>query len=64
MHYVSDIATDPSISWSQTGGKPGAAFTKIGKPVRFSAIAPREGVNVKVIIEPAGEGIITGYPCN
>ncbi|MBS0656366.1 MAG: EndoU domain-containing protein [Verrucomicrobia bacterium] len=62
MHYVSDIATDPSIIWKQTTGKSGALFTNAGKPVRFSTIAERECVKIKVVIEPAGEGIITGYP--
>ena len=33
-----------------------------GKPVRYEVVGRREGVNIKVIIEPDGEGIISAYP--
>ncbi|MCW3111006.1 MAG: Rhs family protein [Segetibacter sp.] len=62
MEYVSDIATDPKISWKQIRGKIGEQITKRGLPIRYQAIDSREGVNIKVIIEPFGEGIITAYP--
>lgn len=62
MHEVSDIATDPSLSWTQITGKTGAELTKSGAPVRFGVTGVRDGVKVRVIIEPAGEGIITAYP--
>ncbi len=62
MHQVSDIASDPSISWNQITGKAGAEFTKKGKPVRYEAKGVRDVVKVKLIIEPGGEGIITAYP--
>ena len=61
MHHVSDIATDPNLKWiPQTGS--GGLFTKAGNPARFSVEGVRDGVNIKVIIEPAGEGIITAFP--
>jgi RHS repeat-associated protein len=61
MHEVSDIATDPNISWvHQTGN--GGLFTRAGNPARFAAEGVRDGVSIKVIIEPAGEGIITAFP--
>lgn len=62
MDAISDIATDPNIPWMQITGKSGSKFTKSGKPVRFKAEGTRDGVNIKTIIEPQGEGIITGYP--
>lgn len=62
MHHVSDIATDPKASWIQLTGKPGASHTAKGRPVRWSAEGVRDGVNVRVIVEPRGEGIITAYP--
>ncbi|WP_390615422.1 EndoU domain-containing protein [Botrimarina colliarenosi] len=62
MHEVSDIATDPSLTWIQQTGKPGAMFTKSGKPTRWYVIGERGGVKIKVVIEPAGEGIITAHP--
>ncbi|QWL29308.1 hypothetical protein E2R40_10595 [Rathayibacter toxicus] len=37
-------------------------FTKEGKPARFATLGEREGVTIKVIVEPAGDGIITGFP--
>lgn len=61
MHHVSDIATDPALKWvPQTGN--GGWFTKAGNPARFSLDGVRDGVNIKVIAEPAGEGIITAFP--
>lgn len=62
MHYVSDIATDPSLSWVQREGRLGALFTKDGKPVRFEIYGIREDIRIKVVVEPAGEGIITSFP--
>ena len=62
MHEISDIATDPNLTWKQITGKPGAQFTKSGKPVRYEVIGVRDGQKIKVIIEPSGEGIITGHP--
>ena len=63
METVSDIATDPSITWKQKGGRPGATtYKRSGNPVRYTAIDTREGLNIKVIVEPGGQGIITGYP--
>ena len=62
LHHVSDIATDPNLRWIQQTGKPGAAFTKNGDPVRFYVDGIRGGQNIRVILEPGGEGIITAFP--
>ena len=62
MHHVSDVATDPKLKWMQQTGVAGSEFTKSGKPVRFVVIGEREGIRMKVILEPRGEGIITGFP--
>ncbi len=62
MHYISDIATDGSIRWSQSSGIAGSLTTKKGTSARFIAIGTREGITIKTIIEPAGQGIITGFP--
>ena len=62
MHNVSDIATDPSLRWVQQTGKVGAEFTKNGPPVRYYVDGVRDGVTIRVIVEPGGEGIITGFP--
>lgn len=47
--------------WQQITGKQGSQFTKSGQPVRYQAVGTREGVKIKIIIEPEGQGIITGY---
>ena len=62
MNSISDIATDPSLAWVQQTGKAGAQFTKNGDPVRFLVEGVRRGVRIRVIVEPGGEGIITGFP--
>ncbi|MFF1531064.1 RNA 2'-phosphotransferase [Cellulomonas sp. NPDC058312] len=62
MHNVSDVATDPGLQWIQQTGKVGAEFTKNGAPVRYLVDGVRQGVPIRVIIEPGGEGIITGFP--
>ncbi|MCX6786169.1 MAG: EndoU domain-containing protein [Candidatus Komeilibacteria bacterium] len=55
LHNTADIATDPGITWTKdTAWK--------GKYARYIADGIRDNVNMRVIIEPKGEGIITGYP--
>ncbi len=56
MHNISDIATDPGIHWKQQAPKHPDQF------IRYRADGLRDGVNIRVIIEPEGEGIITAYP--
>lgn len=62
MHAVSDIATDPSLEWVQQTGRAGADLTRSGKPVRHTVEGVRDGVKIRVVLEPAGEGIVTGFP--
>ena len=67
MSTTSDLATNPNLLWKpQTGN--GGLYTRSGKPARFVVTDANgnlpvvDGVPVRVIIEPAGEGIITAYP--
>ena len=62
MHNISDIATDPKLTWKQITGKSGKALTKKGKPVRYEVTGMRDGQKIKVVVEPGGEGIITAHP--
>ena len=62
MHRVSDVATDPHLEWVQSTGRPGAPLTVKGHPVRFRVFGVRHGVMIHVVVEPGGEGIITGHP--
>jgi RHS repeat-associated protein len=68
MGEVSDIATNPKyVLEHQTGS--GGLFTKAGKPARFIVKDPATGglptvgkVPIKVVVEPAGKGIVTAHP--
>ena len=62
MNSISDIATDPSLTWVQQTGRAGAAFTRGGAPVRYTVEGVSDGVKMRVVLEPGGEGIITGFP--
>ena len=62
MHNASDLATDPALQWQQITGRAGAEFTRAGDPVRYAVEGIRDGVKIRVILEPGGEGIITAYP--
>lgn len=55
FHNILDIATDPNITW-----KPNSAWK--GRNDRFIADGIRDNINIRVIIEPKGEGIISGFP--
>ena len=59
--HIQDIIADPRSTWSE-GGPGGALLTRTGRPARFVVIGKRSGLHVKVVIAPAGEGIITAYP--
>ena len=72
---IEDVANNPNSTWKQSTG-PGAAnapitvgtpdvnapsMTNKGTPVRFMVKGRNHGLNITVIVEPHGEGIITGY---
>jgi uncharacterized protein YukE len=59
--HVSDIATDPN---SLKFGVPnsGSYFSHNGRPLRFRYYGTRDGVQIRVVMEPGGEGIITAFP--
>ena len=72
---IEEVANDPQSTWKQstgpgyqtapiTQGAPDAnapLTTNSGNPVRFVVRGRNHGLNIEVIIEPNGEGIITGY---
>jgi RHS repeat-associated protein len=61
MHEVSDIATSPTSTFTRPDGKTDLYY-KSGKPARFTGTETRDGVPIKVVTEPAGEGVITAHP--
>jgi len=62
MNAVSDVATDPSLTWIRESGPQGSLYTRAGRPARFVVYGQRYGVWLRVVLEPAGEGIITAVP--
>lgn len=62
METISDIATDPRLKWVQRQGRPGATTYNNGAPMRYRVDGAREGISIRVGVEPGGEGIITGFP--
>lgn len=50
--------------WTQQTGKAGAKLTKHGKPVRWTIEGTRDRVDIRVIVEPDGKGIVTAFPTN
>ena len=62
MHEISDIATDPNLQWIPST-RNGQLLLK-GKPEIFIVEGVRDCVEIRVIVEPAGNGIVTGFPLN
>ena len=61
---ISELITDDAVEWFQDTGRIGENLTKKGKFIRWRVEGIRDGVNIKVIVEPRGEGVITAYPNN
>ena len=72
---IERVANSPNSTWKQATGSgyrnapvtqggpdPNAPLTtNSGSPVRFRVQGQDHGLNIEVIVEPGGEGIITGY---
>ena len=76
---VEDVANSPNSTWRQSTGPGGGRnapvtiggpdanaplTTRNGRPVRFIVEGRNHGLDVRVIVEPGGEGIVTGFPIN
>jgi len=64
INYILEVIQDPNSQWVQRTGKPGIKYTISGQPVRWQIEGTRDSVNIKVIVEPDGRGIITAFPTN
>jgi hypothetical protein len=64
IEYISDVVKSPNSKWTQQTGKPGTKYTNSGKPVRWQVEGTRDGVDLRVIVEPDGQGIVTAFPTN
>ena len=72
---IERVANNPNSTWKQATGSgytnapvtqggpdPSAPIsTSSGNPVRFKVQGQDHGLNIEIIVEPGGEGIITGY---
>lgn len=73
------VANSPKSVWQQATG-PGSGrnapktiggpdpnaplTTRNGRPVRFTVEGQNHSLDIRVIVEPGGEGIVTGFPIN
>ena len=64
INYISEVVKDPNSIWFQQNGNLGAKYTKTGKPVKWQIDGTRDSVNIRVIVEPDGRGVITAFPTN
>ncbi|SSX81773.1 filamentous hemagglutinin outer membrane protein [[Actinobacillus] rossii] len=62
LDVISNIATDPNLEWVQQTGTKGSLYTKKGVPSRFKVEGVVDGVRIRVIVEPMGDGVITAFP--
>ena len=63
-HGVSDVATDPASTVTQSTGPAGSLYTNSGAPSKFLVNGTSNGQNITVVTEPAGRGIVSGWPTN
>ncbi|MFJ3528101.1 polymorphic toxin-type HINT domain-containing protein [Streptomyces sp. NPDC090132] len=59
---VAEVAANPNSKWDWVKGPQGSTHTRRGAPSRVAITGVYDGVDVKVIYEPASDRIISGYP--
>ncbi|MDO0932943.1 polymorphic toxin-type HINT domain-containing protein [Streptomyces sp. DG2A-72] len=59
---IVDVATSPNSVRTQQTGRAGALYTRNGDPSRWKVEGVVDGVNIRVIYEPATDRIVTGFP--
>ena len=64
LENITSVAKDPNSTWTQRTGNPGAEFTNRGTPVKWAVEGTVDGINIRVIVEPSGRGVVSGYPTN
>ena len=64
LDNIVEVVKDPNSTWTQQTGRAGAEFTKKGIPVRWSVDGTVDSIDIRVIVEPAGRGVVTSYPTN
>ncbi|MFI5571803.1 polymorphic toxin-type HINT domain-containing protein [Streptomyces sp. NPDC051740] len=62
LDSIVDVATSPNSVRTQQTGRAGALYTRNGDPSRWKVEGVVDGVNIRVIYEPATDRIVTGFP--
>ncbi|MEU6245629.1 polymorphic toxin-type HINT domain-containing protein [Streptomyces sp. NPDC047024] len=62
LDSIVDVATSPNSVRTQQTGRAGALFTRNRDPSRWKVEGVVDGVNIRVIYEPATDRIVTGFP--
>ncbi|MFJ7078205.1 polymorphic toxin-type HINT domain-containing protein [Streptomyces sp. NPDC098781] len=62
LDSIADVATGPNSVRTQQTGRAGALYTRNGAPSRWKIEGVVDGVNIRVIYEPATDRIVTGFP--
>ncbi|TQK52560.1 intein/RHS repeat-associated protein [Streptomyces sp. SLBN-118] len=62
LDSIADVATSPSSVRTQQTGRAGAPYTRNGDPSRWKVEGVVDGVNIRVIYEPATGRVVTGFP--
>jgi hypothetical protein len=64
LDAVAEVATNPNSQWTWQTGSSGSDYTRAGNPSRVRIEGTYNGVNIRVIYEPANDRFITGFPHN
>ena len=59
---IADVATNPSSNRTWQTGSHGSLYTRRGDPSRVKIEGVYDGVQIRVIFEPATDRVITGFP--
>ena len=61
---ITKVVKDPNSTWTQQTGRPGATVTRAGEPVTWKVEGTVDGIDIRVVVEPTGRGVVTAFPTN
>ena len=64
LENIDNVIKDPNSTWTRQTGKVGSEFTTTGIPVKWRVEGTIDGINIRVVVEPAGRGVINSFPTN
>ncbi|MFF2367885.1 RHS repeat-associated core domain-containing protein [Streptomyces sp. NPDC058122] len=62
LSNISEVATSPNSTWTWQRGAQGSTYTRRGLPSRVAIVGTIDGVQLRVIYEPATDTIRTAHP--